>query len=146
MNQEGVTLLELLIVVVVIGIVATFTVQSFTGVLGKTKEYVDEINVKYISRKLEELFITDVLEVNGNKIYNNETRRNYTGTGRVFYRDLESYLGKRIIPITDEVQNDYNKTSDRYYRYRFDVHEEYVDIYYFDVDKSKVVVGRINIP
>jgi|GEM_PF-6195817 prepilin-type N-terminal cleavage/methylation domain-containing protein len=145
MNQKGITLIELLIALIVMGIIATFTIQSFTNVLGDTKAYVDEVNAKYIADKLEELFIMDVLEVNGAKVHNNETGKNYTGTGRVFYGDLEPYFGKRIIPLQDDLQNDYNKTKDGYYRYRFDVFEDHIDIYYFDLDKNKVVISLVNI-
>ena len=43
-NSKGITLLELLVVIVVLGIIAAIAVPSVLGVIAKTEEDVCEVN------------------------------------------------------------------------------------------------------
>ena len=145
MNNKGVTLIELLIVIVVVGIVSAFGIVAVGDIIKNTSDKVDNYNAEYIADKMELLFDIGTLEIKNNKVYNNKTSRSYSGTGKAFYKDLEGSIGNRIIPVTPESQNDYNKTNDGVYKFWFKVDGDIINIYYWDSDKVMVIIAVIDL-
>ena len=146
MDKRGVTLIELLVVIVVLGIVASTGVVVVGNIIRNTQEKVDAHNQQFLVDTLEGLFLDGTLEMQGNKVYSNETGKSYGGTGKSFYSGLEGYIANRIFPLVEEAQNSYNQTSDGLYRYRFREKDGDLEIYYFDDNKDVVVVATVNIP
>ena len=146
MNNKGLTLVELLVVIVVMGIVASFTVVSVGNIIQNASEKVDEYNAQFVAEQMEDLFLIGTLEIKSGRVYNTITKRGYSGTGKSFYTDLEGEIGSRVIPIVPEAQNNYNKTGDGVYKFWFQVKGDIVNIYYWNEDKEIVIIAVVDIP
>ena len=146
MNNRGMTLVELLIVIVVMGIIAAFTVVSVGNIIQNTTEKVDEYNAQFVADQMEDLFMLGTLEIKNGRAFNTLTNRSYSGTGKSFYTDLEGSIGSRVIPIIPEAQNNYNKTGDGVYKFWFQVDGDEVNIFYWDEDKERVILAVCEIP
>ncbi len=146
MSNKGVTLVELLIVIVVMGIVSAFGIVAVGDIIKNTSDKVDNYNAEFVADKMEELFVLGTLEIKNNKVYNNKSNRSYSGTGKAFYNDMDGLIGSRIIPVTPEAKNDYNKTNDNVYKFWFEVDGDIINIFYWDSDKVKVIIAVVEIP
>ncbi|PAT01575.1 hypothetical protein CI105_05740 [Candidatus Izimaplasma bacterium ZiA1] len=146
MNQKGVTLIELLIVIVVMGIIAAFSIVALDDIITNTSEQVDEYNVKLLEDKIELAIADGTLTIRNNKLYNTVTKRSYAGTGSWFVEDMLNYLGSRVIPIVPEAKNIHNLDGgDGNYKFWFGVKTNKVEIFYYDISRTKVVLGEIAI-
>lgn len=145
MNNKGVTLIELLIVIVVVGIVSAFGIVTVGDIIKNTADKVDNYNAEYIADAMEDLFQIGTLDIKNNKVHHTISNRSYSGTGKAFYKDMDGAFSSRIIPVTPEAQNDYNKTGDGVYKFWFLVETSVVKIYYWDKDKVKVIIAEVDI-
>ncbi len=146
MKQRGVTIVELLITIVVMAIIASISIITVGNIIRNAREDVDEYNQQFLVDTLEDMFLDGTIEMKGNNIYHPESGKSFSGTGRVFYRELEGYFGNRIFPLVEEAQNNYNKTGDGIWRYRFRQKNGDLEIYYFNDDKDVVIVATVDIP
>lgn len=146
MNMKGLTLIELLIVIVVIGIIAGFAIPTYTGIVSRAQEAADDYNLEYLGDTIETAYYDGTLIIKNNRLYNTKSERSYSGTGSWFVEDMKEYLGSRLVPQIQEAQNPYNKDSgDGFYKFWFDIEDDHVNIFYYDTNKDKVVVATAKI-
>lgn len=105
----------------------------------------DEHNIEVLEGAIEDAFLDGTLIIKNRKIYNTITKRSYSGTGSWFREDMVDYIGSRVVPMVKEAKNPNNLDSgDKQYKLLFQVNGQEVDIYYYDVDKNKVVMTTVN--
>lgn len=61
-NESGVTLVELLVVIVVLGIVSSIAVISINGVIEKTKREVCHLNVTEVEERYERYLVVEEVD------------------------------------------------------------------------------------
>lgn len=137
MLNKGVTLIELLIVIVVLGIITSFSVVSVTKIIDNTAQKADALNAEFVFDAIEQAFGDGVIIIRNNALYNTVTKRAYSGTGTWFYDDMIGYITNRIVPQYSEAKNTYNKDSTTY-KFRFSVSGNNLTIYYFDTNRKKL--------
>lgn len=140
MNSKGVTLIELLIVIVVMGIIAAFAIPAYGNIINDASEKADEYNVKFIGDVIDKAYAEGVITVKNGKLFNTSTNRGYVGTGAWFFEDMEGYIYSRVIPVVPEAENPNNIDGDGNYKLWFDVDGQEVDIFYWDSSRNKVVL------
>jgi len=144
MNQKGVTLVELLIVIVVMGVISAFSIVALGDIITNTSQQVDEYNIKLLEDKIELAMADGTLTVKNNRLFNTVTNRAYGGTGSWFVEDMVNYLGSRVIPVVEEAKNPYNQDGgDGKYKFFFNVKTDKIEIFYYDTSRVKVVLGEI---
>lgn len=144
MNNKGVTLIELLIVVVVLGIVSSIAVLSVGEILENTRKKVDQHNAEFIVDLLDDGFEQGYLEINGSRVRNLDTGKNYSGTGRTFVNDFGDHVESRINIQSLDGRNSKNKTKDGYYRFKFLIEGDLVHVYYHDEDGNRIILATLD--
>ena len=137
MNKRGLTLVELLIVIVVMSIIAGFTITSVGNIITNTQDGVDVLNAKQLEDALKQAYYNGEVEIRNNKFYNTISNRSYVGTGGWFFEDLAGYIDNRVEPQAAIAQNNYNKNG-AYYRFYFRISGNEVTVFYWDQDKVAV--------
>lgn len=141
MGNKGVTLYELLIVIIVIGIITSFSIVAIGNIIENASAKVDQHNVEFLEDVLDTAYADGTIIVQNNKLYNTRTNRGYSGTGQWFYDDMDGYIENYIKPVIPDAQNEHNidgGTGD--VKLWFDVSGNDVSIFYWDNNKNKVVL------
>jgi len=138
MNYRGVTLLELLIVIVVLGIISAFAATSAGNIIENTAVKVDERNAEILEDVITTAAADGTLIIKSNRLFNTETNRAYSGTGQWFFDDMGGYLENKVVPQSNVAKNTYNKDGSKGYKFLFSVKNNNVTIFYYD-DSKKVV-------
>ena len=137
MGNKGLTLVELLIVIVVMAIIAGFTITSVGNIIKNTQDGVDEQNAIILENALKQAYYNGDIEIVNNKFYNTISDRSYVGTGGWFFEDLAGYIDNRVEPQAEIAQNNHNKNGN-FYRFYFRISGDEVTIFYWDEDKTAV--------
>lgn len=141
MRDKGVTLIEVLIVIVIMGIIAAFAVPTIGNIVENAQSEVDDYNIEFLATTIETAYADGTLTIKNNRLYNNSTNRGYSGTGSWFVEDMGPYIGNRVIPQLEEANNSYNKDSgDGLIKYWFQVDGNNVHIYYWNDSREKVIL------
>lgn len=145
MNNKAVTLVELLIVIVVMGIISAFSVISVGNIIENTNQKVDDGNVEILEDAIQKAAYDGTLKIQNNKIYNTVSNRSYSGTGTWFFEDMLGYIENRVQPQSEVAQNNYNKDGNNGSKFLFYVKNGDISIFYYDSDKNKIVLNTFRI-
>lgn len=137
MKNRGVTLIELLIVIVVMGIIATFTIILVDDIIENTKDKVDLRNAEILEDTIKQAYYFGDIEIRNNRLYNTVSERAYSGTGTWFFDDMDGYIDNRVEVQSEVGQNNYNLNGG-YYKFWFDLDGTEVTIYYYNSERQKV--------
>ena len=136
-NNKGVTLTELMIVIIVMGIIATLTTMSVTGILETQREKVDKANAEFLGDAISLAYLDGNIIIQNGRLSNTTTARGYTGTGTWFYDDMGGYIRNRIVPEATIAQNRHNANGGTY-RFLFNVDGQEVTVFYYDADRTVI--------
>lgn len=139
MNKKGVTLMEMMIVIIVLGIIATITTISISTIIQNQKDKVDQANAEYLGDAISLAHLDGNVIIQDGKLHNTISGRNFTGTGSWFYEDFSGYITNRVIPQSSEAHNTYNESGDEY-RFLFLVNGNDVSVYYYDDSRTRVIL------
>ena len=139
MNNKGVTLIELLIVIVVMGIIAGFTIILVDDIIDNTKDKVDLRNAEFLEDAITQAYYFGDIEIRNNRLYNTVTERAYSGTGTWFFDDMGGYIDNRV-EVQSEVGHNNHNLNGGYYKFWFLLDGHEVTIYYYDSDKTRVEI------
>jgi prepilin-type N-terminal cleavage/methylation domain-containing protein len=145
MNNRGITLLELLIVVVVLGIVGSFGVVAVGNIVENTAKKVDQENAEILEDVIKTAAVDGTLIIQSNRLYNTSSNRAYSGTGSWFFEDMKGYIDNRVRPQSEVAKNNYNKDGDSKYKFLFSVKNGDIEIFYYDSNKTKIVLVTFRI-
>lgn len=137
MRNKGVTLVELMIVIIVMGILATVTIMSISNIVETQREKVDQANAEYLGDAISLAHLDGNIIIQSNRLYNTQAERSYTGTGTWFFDDMSGYIMNRIVPEASIAQNSYNANGGTY-RFLFSVSGNDVTVYYYDASKNRI--------
>jgi prepilin-type N-terminal cleavage/methylation domain-containing protein len=137
MNNKGVTLMELMIVIIVMGILAAFTTMSISSIVENQKEKVDQANAEYLGDAISLAYLDGNIIIQNNRLWNTSTNRGYAGTGSWFYDDMAGYISNRLVPQASIAENTYNASGGTY-RFLFSVSGNQVTVYYYDPSKTRI--------
>ena len=137
MNSKGVTLVEMLIVVIVMGIIASISIISITTIIENQREKVDQANAEFLGDVISLAYLDGNIVIENNRLYNTTTERGYTGTGTWFFDDMGGYIQNRLVPEASIAQNKYNKNGGTY-RFLFSVNGDEVTVFYYDEAKKRI--------
>ena len=137
MNKKGVTLTEMMIVIIVMGIIATISIISISGILENQREKVDQANAEYLGDAISLAYLEGTIIIRNGRLYNTDAGRGYTGTGTWFYDDMEGYIQNRIVPQSTIAQNRHNANGGTY-RFLFSVDGQDVTVFYYDENRTPI--------
>lgn len=139
MKNKGVTIVELLIVIVVMGLIASFTIVIVDDIIENTRESVDVRNAEILENAIKQAYYHGEIEIRNNRLYNTVSERSYSGTGSWFFEDMTGYIDNRVTVQAEIGQNSHNiDGGGQYYKFWFRVQGENVTIFYWDEDKDRV--------
>lgn len=137
MNNKGVTLIELMIVIIVIGIIAAISTISITTILENQREKVDQANAEYLGDAISMAHLDGNIIIKNNRLFNTDTDRGYSGTGSWFYDDMGGYIQNRIVPQATIAENRHNANGGTY-RFLFRVSGQEVTVFYYDASRNRI--------
>lgn len=137
MNNKGVTLIELLIVIIVMGILATVAISNIGSIIENQRQKVDQANAEYLSEVISLAYLDGNISIKNNRLYNNDTERGYTGTGSWFFEDMSGYVQNRIVPEATIAQNRHNVNGSTY-RFLFSVSGQEVTVFYYNENRGRI--------
>jgi len=137
MNNKGVTLIELMIVIIVMGIIAAISTISITTILENQRVKVDQANAEYLGDAISLAHLDGNIIIQNGRLYNTDAERSYTGTGSWFYDDMGGYIQNRIVPQATVAQNRHNANGGTY-RFLFNVSGQEVTVFYYDANKTRI--------
>ena len=141
MNKFGVTLIELLIVIVVMGLIAAFSVITVGNIVENTAVKVDEQNAEILEDVMKTAYLDGTLTIKNNRVWNNSSNRGYSGTGSWFFEDMDGYLENRVRPQSEVAKNRHNIDGDGLYKFWFLVSGDDVSIFYWDENRQRVILS-----
>lgn len=129
--------MELMIVIIVMGILATVSIMSIDGILENQREKVDQANAEYLGDAISLAYLDGNITIKNNRLYNNDTERGYTGTGTWFFDDMTGYIQNRIVPEASIAQNRHNANGGTY-RFLFSVSGQEVTVFYYNENRGRI--------
>lgn len=145
MNNNGVTLIELLIVIIVLGIISAFSVISVANIVENTSIKADAHNAEVLEESVLTAYEEGVIIIKNNRLYNTVSKRAYSGTGSWFFEDMDPYLDIRVRPQSKVAANPYNVDGDKQYKFWFTVRGRDVDLFYYDENRDKVILNTFTL-
>ncbi len=137
MNYKGITIVELLITIVVMAIIATFTIITVGDIIKNTRDNVDLRNAEMLEDTIKQAYDFGEIEIRNNRLYNTVSERAYSGTGTWFFEDMDGFIDNRV-EVQSEVGANKHNLNGGYYKFWFDVSGNEVTIFYYDENKDKV--------
>lgn len=141
MNNKAVTLTELLIVIVIMGILSTIGAISVSRIIEDTRADADEHNVQIIEDAILRASIDGVLIIKNNQIYNTVSKRAYSGTASWFFEDMIDYIDSQVRPQASVALNRHNHTGDEIYKFWFQLNGNDVSIFYYDSNRNRIILS-----
>ena len=139
MNNRGVTLMETMIVIIVIGVLATITTISISTIIENQREKVDQANAEFLGETISLAYMEGNITLRNGNLYNPTAGRGYTGTGSWFFEDMTGYITNRIVPEASVAQNTHNASGGTY-RFLFEVNGQEVSVFYYDENRNPIVL------
>ena len=75
MNKKGVTLMEMMIVIIVMGIIASVTTISISTIIENQREKVDLANAEYLGDAISLAHLEGTIIIKNNALFNTDTNR-----------------------------------------------------------------------